>query len=122
MLSMVIIDIGGYAGKMLLVDMTTGELSDIVFDEKTLRNYIGGTGIGAKILYDEVSPTIDWDNPDNRLIIASGPLGGTSIGGSGTISVITKGALTNGATATQTNGYFGAFLKFSGYDGIVVQG
>jgi len=115
-------DIGGYAGKMLRVDMTTGELSDIVFDEKTLRSYIGGTGIGAKILYDEVSPTIDWDNPDNRLIIASGPLGGTSIGGSGTISVITKGALTNGATATQTNGYFGAFLKFSGYDGIVVQG
>ncbi|MCW4038559.1 MAG: hypothetical protein NWF13_07495 [Candidatus Bathyarchaeota archaeon] len=112
----------GYAGKLLSVDMTNATLSDLRFDEDTLRAYVGGTGIGAKILYDDVSPSITWSHPDNRFIIASGPLGGTSIGGSGTVSVITKGALTNGATATQTNGYFGAFLKFSGYDGIVVHG
>jgi aldehyde:ferredoxin oxidoreductase len=114
--------VSGYAGKILRVDMTNAKLSTIQFDEKTLRKYIGGTGIGAKILYNEVSPDIEWSHPENRLIIAAGPLSGTSIGGSGTISVITKGALTNGATATQANGYFGAFLKFSGYDGIVIQG
>ena len=112
----------GYAGKFLRVDMTTAKLTDISFDEKTLRKYLGGTGIGSKILYDEVPPEIEWSHPENRFIIASGPLGGTSIGGSGTVSVITKGALTNGATATQPNGYFGAFLKFSGYDGIIIQG
>jgi aldehyde:ferredoxin oxidoreductase len=115
-------DVKGYAGKLLSVDMTNATLSDLRFDEATLRAYVGGTGIGAKILYDEVPPSIAWSHPDNRFIIASGPLGGTSIGGSGTVSVITKGALTNGATATQANGYFGAYLKFSGYDGIVVHG
>ncbi len=115
-------NIKGYTGKFLRVDMTNSKLSNISFDEKTLRKYLGGTGLGSKILYDEVPPEIDWSHPENRFIIASGPLGGTSIGGSGTVSVITKGALTNGVAATQANGYFGAFLRFAGYDGIVIQG
>jgi aldehyde:ferredoxin oxidoreductase len=114
--------IGGYAGTCLRVDLTHERISEVTFDEKTLQMYIGGTGLGSKILYDEVAPTIEWRHPDNRLIIASGPLGGTSIGGSGSISVITKGALTNGATSTQANGYFGAFLKRSGYDALILQG
>jgi aldehyde:ferredoxin oxidoreductase len=46
--------IKGYAGKFLRVDMSEGKLSDEVFDEATLRKYLGGTGIGAKILYEEV--------------------------------------------------------------------
>lgn len=112
----------GYSGKLLRVNMTNAELTDLYFDEKILRKYVGGTGLGSKILYDEVPPETEWSHPENRFIIASGPLGGTSIGGSGTVSVITKGALTNGATATQANGYFGAFLKFSGYDGLVIHG
>jgi len=115
-------DFGGYAGKFLRVDLTHEKTIDVVFDEETLRKYVGGTGIGAKILYDEVSPKIDWSDPENRLIIASGPLGGTRVGGSGTFSLVTKGAMTNGATATQANGLFGAYLRFSGYDGVIVQG
>jgi aldehyde:ferredoxin oxidoreductase len=114
--------LGGYMGKCLRVDLTHERVSEVTFDEQTLRMYIGGTSLGSKILYDEVPPTTDWGHPDNRLIIASGPLGGTSIGGSGSISVVTKGALTNGATATQANGYFGSFMKRSGYDGVILQG
>ncbi|MFB0504089.1 MAG: aldehyde ferredoxin oxidoreductase N-terminal domain-containing protein, partial [Candidatus Bathyarchaeia archaeon] len=113
---------GGYAGKFLRVDMTNEETTDVVFDEETLRKYIGGTGIGAKILYDEVPPKIDWSDPQNRLVLASGPLGGTRIGGSGTFSLVTKGALTNGATSVQANGLFGAYIRFSGYDGVIVHG
>ncbi|MFQ6074625.1 MAG: aldehyde ferredoxin oxidoreductase family protein [Candidatus Bathyarchaeia archaeon] len=115
-------DIGGYAGRFLRADLTHERLTDVVFGEETLRKYIGGTGMGAKILYDEVPPDIDWSDPENRLVVASGPLGGTRIGGSGTVSVVTKGALTGGATATQANGFFGAYLKFSGYDGVILQG
>lgn len=114
--------INGYAGKFLRVDLTLEQLSDVFFDEETLRKFIGGTGIGIKILYEEVLPELNWSDPENRIIIASGPLGGTSIPGSGTISLVTKGALTNGATSVQANGFFGAFLKFSGYDGIIIQG
>ena len=114
--------IKGFAGKYLRADLTRGELTDLVFDEAALRNYLGGTGIGSKILYDEVPPTSEWSDQVNRVVIASGPLGGTSVGGSGTISIVTKGALTGGATSVQANGLFGAYMKFSGYDGIVVQG
>ncbi len=114
--------INGFAGKYLRVDLTDGGLSDLVFDEQALRMYLGGTGVGTKILYDEVPPNAGWSDPVNVVSIASGPLGGTSVGGSGTISVVTKGALTRGATSVQANGFFGAFMKFSGYDGIIVQG
>jgi aldehyde:ferredoxin oxidoreductase len=113
---------GGYAGKFLRVDLTHEQITDAVFDEDTLRKYIGGTGIGAKILYEEVPPEIGWTSPENRLIFASGPLGGTRVGGSGTFSLVTKGALTNGATSVQANGLFGAYIKFSEYDGVIVQG
>ena len=112
----------GFAGKYLRVDLTEGRLSNLVFDRGTLRGYLGGTGIGSKILYDEVPPSSEWSDPVNRVTIASGPLGGTSVGGSGTISIVTKGALTGGATSVQANGLFGAYMRFSGYDGIVVQG
>ncbi len=112
----------GFAGKYLSVDLSEGSLEDRVFDEATLRMYLGGTGIGSKILYEEVPPGADWSDRVNRVTIASGPLGGTSVGGSGTISVVTKGALTGGATSVQANGLFGAYMKFSGYDGVIIHG
>ena len=116
------ISIPGYAGKFLRVDLSTEKFSEVVFDEDTLRKYLGGTGIGVKILYDEASPKVSWSDPSNRMILASGPLGGTTIPGTGTFSLTTKGALTGGCTSTQANGLFGAYLKFSGYDSIIIQG
>ena len=117
-----VVSIGGYTGKFLRADLTFEQLSDVVFDEGTLRKYVGGTGLGVKILYDDVPPKADWSDPVNRMVIASGPLGGTSIPGSGTISIVAKGAMTGGATSVQANGRFGAYLRFCGYDGIIVQG
>ena len=114
--------INGFAGKILRVDLTKGKTRDWISDEETLRSYLGGTGIGAKILYDEVPPDAKWSDPVNRLTIISGPLGGTSVGGSGTISIVTKGALTGGATSVQANGLMGAYMRFSGYDGIILEG
>jgi aldehyde:ferredoxin oxidoreductase len=112
----------GYAGKLLRVDLTNEQITDEWYDEETARNYIGGTGIGAKYLFKEVPAGVQWSDQDNRIIMATGPLGGTRIGGSGTFSVVTKGSLTNGAVASQANGFFGAFLRFSGYDGIILEG
>jgi aldehyde:ferredoxin oxidoreductase len=114
--------IKGFAGKYLRVNLTDQTLTEQVFDENTLRQYLGGTGIGSKILYDEVPRNIEFNDPANVIIIASGPLGGTVVGGSGTISVVTKGALTGGATSVQANGLFGAYMKFSGYDGLIITG
>jgi aldehyde:ferredoxin oxidoreductase len=112
----------GYAGKLLRVDLNSGKISEYSLDMDTLRKYIGGTVLGMKILYDEVSSDVEWFDPENRLILLSGPLGGTKVGGSGTFSVVTKGALTNGATSSQANGLFGAYLRFNGFDGIILQG
>ncbi|MFC1977338.1 aldehyde ferredoxin oxidoreductase family protein [Chloroflexota bacterium] len=112
----------GYSGKLLRVDLTNEQITDEKLDEETARKYIGGTGIGARYLYKEVPAGVEWSDKGNRMIIATGPLGGTRVGGSGTFSIVTKGCLTDGAVATQANGYFGAFLRFSGYDGIILQG
>jgi len=114
--------IPGYAGKFLRVDLSKEKLSEEVFSEETLRKYLGGTVIGIRILYDEILPSISWNDPSNRMILASGPLGGTTIPGTGTFSLVTKGALTGGCTSCQANGLFGAYLKFSGYDGVIIQG
>lgn len=112
----------GYAGKVLRVDLSKEEITEEKLDEAVVRKYIGGTGLGAKYLYDEVPAGVGWSDAANRLMLMSGPLGGTTVGGSGTISVVTKGALSNGAVASQANGFFGAFLRFAGYDGIIIQG
>ena len=112
----------GYAGKVLRIDLATERIGEERVDEATLRKYLGGTGLGAKILYDEVPPEVDWDHPENRIIFGLGPLNGIPVAGSGSYCVVTKGPLTGGGTSTQANGDFGAYLKFSGYDAVILQG
>ncbi len=65
---------------------------------------------------------MSWDHPDNRLVLATGPLAGLPVWGTGGLTVITIGAGTNGPTSTQANGFFGTNLKYCGYDAIVFQG
>ncbi len=112
----------GYAGRILHAELSTGRLWVEEPDESWVRRWLGGSGFGAYILYQEVPPPVDWDAPGNRLIVATGPLAGTAVVGSGTVSVVTKGALTNGATTSQANGFLGAYMKFSGFDAIVLSG
>ena len=112
----------GYAGRLLRIDLSTREVHTEALDENVLKQYIGGTGLGIKYLYDEVPADADWDDERNRVIISSGPLGGTPLAGSGTVSLVTKGAMTHGATASQANGYFGAYMKQCGFDSIILQG
>ena len=113
---------GGYAGKLLRVNLSTGKVWTQPWSPEEMRECLGGVGLGAKILYDEVGPRIHWDHPDNRLVLATGPLAGLPVWGTGGLTVVTRGALTDGATSTQANGFFGASLKYSGYDAIVIQG
>jgi aldehyde:ferredoxin oxidoreductase len=111
-----------YTGKILRVDLTTGNMSSEETNAELRQKFVGGSGLGAKFLYDEVRPGTEWDSPDNRLILMPGPLAGTKIAGSSAFSVVSKGPMTNLAGSTQANGNFGAFLKFSGFDGIIIQG
>ncbi len=111
-----------YAGRILEVDLTRKTITEKQIDPDILKTYIGGTGIGARLLYDNAAPPAGWSDPGNVLAFATGPLAGTRMAGSGTFSVVTRGPLTGGATATQANGYFGAFLRFNNLVGIAVRG
>jgi len=108
--------------RILRVDLTKRQTRVEHLDNEASRKYLGGLGLGARFLYNEVPPGIEWSSPENRLVLNAGPLDGTLLAGAGSFCVITKGALTNGATSSQANGYFGAFLRLSGFDSVVVEG
>jgi aldehyde:ferredoxin oxidoreductase len=112
----------GYEMRILRVDLSSRRMDVERIDGAAARKYVGGTGLGAKFLYDEVPPGVEWSDPENRFMAFSGPLGGTRVAGSGTICFVGKGPMTNLAGASQANGFFGAFLRLCGLDGIIVQG
>jgi aldehyde:ferredoxin oxidoreductase len=112
----------GYMGKILHVDLTEKKAWEEELDEATYKKYVGGVSLGSKYLYEEVPAGVEWSSPENRLIFMAGPLSGTRVSGSGTFCALGKGPMTNMAASTQANGFFGAFLRFSGFDGLVIQG
>jgi aldehyde:ferredoxin oxidoreductase len=114
--------IPGYMGQILRVDLSEGKTSVEPLDDGSRRDYVGGVSLGAKYLLQEVRPGVDWSSPENRVILMTGPFAGTKIPGSGTFCALTKGPLTNLGTSTQANGLFGAFLRLSGFDGLIIQG
>ena len=115
-------EVYGTTGKLLRVGLTEGKVWEELLGEDLLHSYLGGTSLGVKYLYDEVNPSNTWSDQQNRVYLLSGPLGGAKLAGTGCFSIVTKGVHTGGVTSTQANGNFGAFLKFSGFDGIAIQG
>ena len=87
-----------------------------------MRKWVGGVGLGVKHLSDEVPPNVQWSDPENRLIWTTGPLAGSGFSGAGTFNVTTRGPMTGLAGSSQANGLMGAYLNFSGFDGIIFQG
>ncbi|MDY6965337.1 MAG: aldehyde ferredoxin oxidoreductase family protein [Halobacteriota archaeon] len=112
----------GYMGKILRVDLTKGSINFEEFDKDVAQNYIGGSGLCAKILYDELKEGVDPLSPDNKLIFATGPVTGSKAIFSGRHLVSAKSPLTGIYGQATSGGYFGAELKFSGIDAIIVEG
>ena len=112
----------GYNNRWLDIDLTNKTSVPVSYSEDTLRAFLGGCGMGAKILYDRVPPGVEWNDPENCVIICGGVLNGSKISGSGSHCQVTKGALTNGAASSQAMGYLGAYLFSSGVDGLIVHG
>ncbi len=111
----------GYKGTILSIDLDKRKVARKSLEKDFARKYIGGRGFGAKILYDEVGPEIEPLSPKNVLIMATGPLTGTSAPGS-KMSFIAKSPATGGYADSSIGGVLGPQIKFAGYDAIVVRG
>ncbi len=114
--------LGGYMGKILRVNLSTGKVSTEPIDEQIAKEYIGARGYAAKIFYDEVDPKIDPLGPDNKLIFATGPLTLTPSPSAARFDVVTKSPLNNTIAGSNSGGFWGPELKKAGYDMIVVEG
>lgn len=113
---------GGWMGKMLDVDLTTGEIVTRPLDMEMARQFLGGRGLGARMLWDEVGPDVDPLSPGNVLIFASGPLTGTGYQTSNRFSVSTKSPLTGTVLDANSGGFWGMQFKKTGYDAMIVRG
>ena len=114
---------GGWTGKTLRVDLSTGKTSEVDTIAE-YKDFLGGTGLAYKVLWDEVPPgTHPWD-PENRIVFSVGPLTGTGTPLSSRVSITSLSPINymNLPTTGHMGGHWGAELKFAGWDGIIIQG
>ncbi len=113
---------GGWIGSVLRVDLSSGEIGREPLHGDHARDYVGGRGIAARFMWDEVEPTVDPFAPENPLIFATGPLTGTNASCGARYMVVTKGPLTGCLTTSNSGGRWGPELKFAGYDVLILEG
>ena len=113
---------GGYAGKIGFVDLTTDEITIETLDEELARDFIGGQGIGARILFERQKKGVDPLGPESYLGFTTGPLTGTKVPTGGRYMAVCKSPLTGGWGDANSGGFFGAELKAAGWDAIFVTG
>lgn len=112
----------GYAGKQLRVSLGTKTIREEPLNPEVLREYLGGVGYGARLLYSELEKGIDPLGPDNKLIFATGPLTGNNMPGGGSVELCFKSPLTGGWGESRCGGDFGPDLKRAGYDFVIIEG
>src|SRR5512139_1084946 len=112
----------GYMGSILNVDLSTGTIEEEELDEKLCRDYIGGYGLGAKLLYDRMPAHADPLGPQAILGFLTGPLTGTPALIGSRFIVVGKSPKTHTWGDANCGGFFGSALKKSGYDGLLFKG
>jgi aldehyde:ferredoxin oxidoreductase len=113
----------GYANQTLFIDISVPDISVKPVDDKMKEIFIGGKGFDLWLLWHGVKSTTKWTDPDNAICISSGPMGGTPLyPGSGKSIVTTISPLTGSVIDSNVGGYFGPYLKFSGFDALEVKG
>ena len=112
----------GWTKKVLRVDLTKGTCKSEPLNMQWAQEYLGQRGLATKYFIEEVDPKVDPLSPANKMIMATGPLTGTMASTGGRYSVITKGALTGAIACSNSGGYFGAEMKFAGWDMVIFEG
>ncbi len=112
----------GYTRKIIRVNLADGRTAIEEMPNGQLMKYIGGAGLAARMLYDELEPGLDPLSYRNKVIFLAGPLAGTSAPTGSRIGAYTKSPMTNGFFHSSAGGSFAAELKFAGFDGVVIEG
>jgi aldehyde:ferredoxin oxidoreductase len=112
----------GYMGRILLVDLTDRRLEDIPLSAEYARQYLGGSGLAARYLFDLVDARADPLDPASPLVFMTGPLVGTRAPSCGRFEVCARSPLTGFWGEGNAGGFWGPALRFAGYDGIIVRG
>ena len=112
----------GWMGRILRINLTNGEYRFETVSPQRLKDFIGGRGLGMSYLLQEVDANTDPLEPDNKLIMMTGPLTGTTAPTGARYMVITKSPLTGAVTCSNAGGKFPAMLKRTGIDGIIFEG
>ena len=113
---------GGYIGKILRINLTEGKTSTEPLNMELAKKYLGGRGLAGKMFADEVASDVDALAPENKLFIATGVLTGTNAPTPARYMVVTKSPLNGVIASSNSGGYWGAQLKFAGYDMVVLEG
>lgn len=111
-----------YNGKLARINLSTGEIKVEQLDMELATKFIGGRGLGTKILYDEGVATVDPLSAHNKLVYITGPMTGTASPTSGRYMVVTKSPLTGMIASSNSGGVWGAKLKYAGWDALIVEG
>ncbi|MDW7739429.1 MAG: aldehyde ferredoxin oxidoreductase C-terminal domain-containing protein [Bacillota bacterium] len=113
----------GYSGKTLYVNLSDLSVKPKDVTQQMKDKFIGGKGFGLWYLWNAVTPKTKWSDPENEIVISPGPIGGiTQYPGSGKSLVVTLSPLTNLVIDSNVGGFFGPFMKFSGWDALEIQG
>lgn len=113
----------GYTDKVLYINLSQSEVVEKKVEPLMKEKFIGGRGYGLKLLWDATTPQTKWDDPENEIIIASGPIGGiTQYSGTGKSICVSLSPQTDSVMDSNVGGFFGPFLKFAGFDAIEIQG
>ena len=111
----------GWVGKILKVDLSSGAITTEP-TEHYIDDYLGGRGLGVRLIYDNYQPGTDAFDPSNPLIFSMGPLTGTALSGSGRVDVTALSPMSQLRAKSNFGAYWGPEVKFAGYDHIVIQG
>jgi len=113
----------GYTDKVLYINVGSNDVKEKIVPPQVKEKFIGGKGYGLRLLWDATTPTTRWNDPENEIIISSGPVGGiTQYSGTGKSLIVSLSPQTDSVMDSNVGGFFGPFLKFSGYDALELQG
>lgn len=113
----------GYTDKILYINVGDSQVIEKDVPAQMKEKFIGGKGYGLRLLWDATKPTTKWNDPENEVIISSGPIGGiTQYSGTGKSLLVSISPQTDSVMDSNVGGFFGSFLKFSGFDALELQG